>query len=272
MNTFGAYYCNCSYGYEGQFCGERSLLDPDPDLQEPLSYVGPVEIIGIGVLIFVISLLLLLYIIFRKKIRFQRKDSDSGFSQDGGGAKEGTSYLLTKTGMGSEGIEFKAVRVAADPRPPGTAEVSVGRVGLGPPQVMVRPTTHPTTMLPGWPGNNNNLAMRGIDGDNMATSESSLSTSQVGFLSSDSSHHILGGASRRGVAVCSVVPNLQPLSPCHSERNPAHKAPWERQGERDGREEEWEQRAYELERTQRASSPLGKNTHTYTHLHTPTHT
>lgn len=183
--------------------------------QEPLSYVGPVEIIGIGVLIFVISLLLLLYIIFRKKIRFQRKDSDSGLSQDGGGAKEGvavggvgtgvgmsavsveTSYLLTKTGMGSEGIEFKAVRVAADPRPPGTAEVSVGSygdrdgglgggvvtgggVGLGPPQVMVRPTTHPTTMLPGWPGNNNNLAMRGIDGDNMATSESSLSTSQVG--------------------------------------------------------------------------------------------
>ncbi|XP_042167184.1 protocadherin Fat 3-like [Oncorhynchus tshawytscha] len=292
MNTFGAYYCNCSYGYEGQFCGERSLLDPDPDLQEPLSYVGPVEIIGIGVLLFVISLLLLLYIIFRKKIRFQRKDSDSGFSQDGGGAKEGvavggvgtgvgmsavsveTSYLLTKTGMGSEGIEFKAVRVAADPRPPGTAEVSVGSygdrdgglgggvvtgggVGLRPPQVMVRPTTHPTTMLPGWPGNNNNLAMRGIDGDNMATSESSLSTSQMSsFLSSDSSHHILGGASRRGVAVCSVVPNLQPLSPCHSERNPAHKAPWERQGERDGREEEWEQRAYELERTQRASSPL----------------
>ena len=71
--------------------------------------------------------------------------------------------------------------------------------------------------------------------------------------------NILGGASRRGVAVCSVAPNLPLTSPCHSERSPSHKVSWEMEGEReeemererDEREEEWEQRAYELERTQR---------------------
>ncbi|XP_028977046.2 protocadherin Fat 3 [Esox lucius] len=317
VNTFGEYFCNCSYGYEGQFCGERSLLDSDLEA-ELLSYVGPVEIIGIGVLIFVISLLLILFIIFRKKIRFQRKDSPPTLGQDGGGGKEGvavsvagtrlgvsavsveTSYMLKKTGIGSEGIEFKAVRVAAESRSPTNVGGGVGSYGngaesiggdmvtggggegAGPPQVMVRPTKHPATMLPGWHGNNK-LVTRGGDEDKMASSESSLSQ-MSSFLSSESSHHILGGASRKGVAVCSVVPNLQPPSPCHSEMSPTHKAPWERQEvrgeergrygrergeergrygivrneerERYGRQEEWEQRAFELERTQRDGSPL----------------
>ncbi|KAL0994956.1 hypothetical protein UPYG_G00129920 [Umbra pygmaea] len=297
VNTLGEYYCNCSYGYEGQFCEEISQLDTDLQA-DSLSYVGPVEIIGIGFLIFVISLLLLLFIIFRKKIMFQRKDYNPGLGQDGGGgvAKEGvascvsgtslgvsavsfgTRFLLKNTGLGSEGIEFKAVRVAAESRSPGNASVSVrdegipggvvtfGGVGegVGPPQVMVRPTTYPATTLPGWHGNNKTT--QGVE-DQITSNESSLSNSQMcSFPSSESSHHILGSTSRRGVAVCSVVPNLQPPLPGDCDISPTHKAPWERQRgeERERgmyeREASWQHRAHELESTQRASTPLGEST------------
>nr|XP_019952699.1 PREDICTED: uncharacterized protein LOC109635771 [Paralichthys olivaceus] len=75
---------------------------------------------------------------------------------------------------------------------------------------------------------------------------------------------IRGVANRRGIAVCSVAPNLPLASACHSELSPAHKVSWEGEGEtrgegpervRDEREEEWGQRAFELERTQRDNSP-----------------
>uniref|UniRef100_A0A4W6FZ14 FAT atypical cadherin 3 n=1 Tax=Lates calcarifer TaxID=8187 RepID=A0A4W6FZ14_LATCA len=254
VNTFGSFYCNCSEGYEGQFCDDQTPGDPGDDTQaEPLSYVGPGEIIGIGVLAFVIILLLILFIAFRKKIKF-RKDSDpSPGSQAVMGVSAistETSYMLHKTGMGAEGIEFKAVRVSGSP---GTTS-TYGEVGgsmAGPPQVMVRPTAHSPL-----PGGLSNQSMRNGDGDRTLSSEGSqVYTSNV-----------RGVANRRGIAVCSVAPNLPVASACRSEHSPAHKVSWE--GEetreeglertRDEREEEWGQRAFELERTQSDNSPQGK--------------
>uniref|UniRef100_A0A3B4H5K7 Protocadherin Fat 3-like n=1 Tax=Pundamilia nyererei TaxID=303518 RepID=A0A3B4H5K7_9CICH len=259
VNTFGSFYCNCSEGYEGQLCDDLTPDDPGDDTQaEPLSYIGPGEIIGIGVLAFVIIFLLILFIAFRKKIKF-RKDSDPGPGvQTGMGISAistETSYMLHKTGMGAEGIEFKAVRVSGSPATTSTYG-EVGGSSVGPPQVMVRPTAH--SPLPG-----------GLSGDRTTSSEGS----QV---------CIACMANRRGVAVCSVAPNLPSASACRSEHSPAHKVSWEgeemREKEleraRDEREEEWGQRAFELERTQRDNSPQGKTatvclqTHTHTHVRT----
>ncbi|XP_067464274.1 protocadherin Fat 3 [Thunnus thynnus] len=256
VNTFGSFYCNCSEGYEGQFCDDQTPGDLGDDTQaEPLSYVGPGEIIGIGVLVFVIILLLILFIAFRKKIKF-RKDSVPGSGTQAvmgvSAISTETSYMLHKTGMGAEGIEFKAVRVSGSPG----ATSTYGEVGgstVGPPQVMVRPTAHSPL-----PGGLSNQGMRSRDGDKTTSSEGSQMSS---FLSDMS--NIRGVANRRGIAVCSVAPNLPSASACRSEHSPAHKVSWE--GEetreegleraRDEREEEWGQRAFELERTQRDNSP-----------------
>ncbi|XP_068572025.1 protocadherin Fat 3 [Cebidichthys violaceus] len=256
VNTFGSFYCNCSEGYEGQSCDDQTPGEPGDDTQaEPLSYVGPGEIIGIGVLAFVIIFLLILFIAFRKKIKF-RKDSDPGPGTQAvmgvSAISTETSYMLHRTGMGAEGIEFKAVRVSGSP---GATSIygEVGGSTVGPPQVMVRPTAHSPL-----PGGLSNQGMRSGDGDKTTFSEGSQMSS---FLSDIST--VRGVANRRGIAVCSVAPNLPSASACRSEHSPAHKVSWE--GEetreeglervRDEREEEWGQRAFELERTQRDNSP-----------------
>ncbi|KAM9788478.1 LOW QUALITY PROTEIN: protocadherin Fat 3 [Neosynchiropus ocellatus] len=251
VNTFGSFFCNCSEGYQGPSCGAPA--EPGDDTQaEPISYVGPGEIIGIGVLAFVILLLLLLFIIFRKKIRF-RKDSVSGPGAPGGSGVSSisteTSYMLHKTGFCTEGIEFKAVRVSGSPGSTGPYGDAGGAVG-GPPQVMVRPTAH--AVLPG--------AVRSSDGDKTTSSDSSRLSS---FLSDVS--NVRGVANRRGVAVCSVAPNLPMASSSRSAPSPAHKVSWEgeevrgcgSERRRDEREEEWGQRAFQLERTQRDGGPQG---------------
>ncbi|XP_056267779.1 protocadherin Fat 3 [Pseudoliparis swirei] len=251
VNTLGSFYCNCSEGFEGQFCDDQA---PGDDTQaEPLSYVGPGEIIGIGVLAFVIILLLVLFIAFRKKIKF-RKDSDPGTQAVMGvsAISTETSYMLRKTGTGVKGIEFKAVRVSGSP----VSTSIYGEVGgsiVGPPQVTVRPTAHSHL-----PGGLSVQSMRSADGDKTSFSEGSQMSS---FLSDVSR----SAANRRGIAVCSVAPNLPPAAAaaCRSERSPAHKVSWEGeetreeglQRGRDEREEEWGQRAFELERTQRDNSP-----------------
>jgi len=143
-------------------------VSPYATQAEPLSYVGPGEIIGIGVLAFVIILLLVLFIAFRKKIKF-RKDSDPGTQAVMGvsAISTETSYMLRKTGTGVKGIEFKAVRVSGSP----VSTSIYGEVGgsiVGPPQVTVRPTAHSHL-----PGGLSVQSMRSADGDKTSFSEGS---------------------------------------------------------------------------------------------------
>ncbi|KAK7925919.1 hypothetical protein WMY93_008229 [Mugilogobius chulae] len=243
INTFGSFFCNCSEGFEGELCSDEAPGELLDDTQaEPLSYVGPGEIIGIGVLAFVIILLLVLFVIFRKKIKF-RKDSNSGPSQTILGVSTistETSYMLQKTGMGAEGIEFKAVRVSGSPGTSTYGEIG-GSTG-GPPQVMVRPNAH--SPLPG------SLGGPTLRGDKTTSSDGS----QVGSFLSDMSN-ISRGANRRGIAVCSVAPNLPLSSPRCPELSPVHKVPWEIPQPRqdspasdppdgDQREEQWSQELF----------------------------
>lgn len=85
-----------------------------------------------------------------------------------------------------------------------------------------------------------------------------------------------GVVNRRGIAVCSVAPNLPSALTRRSEHSPAHKVSWEGEERReegpetvrDERVEEWGQRAFELERTQRENSPQGKTVTAHSHAHT----
>ncbi|XP_061608209.1 protocadherin Fat 3 isoform X2 [Phyllopteryx taeniolatus] len=238
VNTPGSFFCNCTPGYEGGACDGGSEAGDDTQA-EPLSYVGPGEIIGIGVLVFVVILLLILFGIFRKKIQF-RKDS-AGAAPAGSvavvSAITETSYMLRKTGMGAEGIEFEAVRV---PGSPGKVSAIGGGDGGGltaAPQVVVRPDAHSPLM--------GGRCSRDADGGRLSS-----------FLSNMS--NMRGNC--RGVAVCSVAPtNLTPPSPCRRlhQHSPAHKVSWEggdantaaEASRQEEREDQWSQRAFEMERT-----------------------
>uniref|UniRef100_A0A673HL82 Protocadherin Fat 3-like n=1 Tax=Sinocyclocheilus rhinocerous TaxID=307959 RepID=A0A673HL82_9TELE len=207
VNTFGAFYCNCTAGFEGQFCGQP--LD-GPDTQaEALSYIGPGEIIGIGVLLFVVLVLLTLLAAFRKKVL--RRDWSRGE------ACRASLYRNDSAG--------------------------------GPPQVMVRPTAYTLPRCQGIPQGETEKAEGGL-----ATFSCPLqmSTFQVDLP------HILG-MPRRGVAVCSVAPNLPPsMSPNPSERSQICKPPWEVEDEEEEDDEnnatdhqfqalEWEDRGYQAD-------------------------
>ncbi|XP_065146783.1 protocadherin Fat 3 [Paramisgurnus dabryanus] len=217
VNTFGAFYCNCTLGFEGQFCGQPSIDGPDTQA-EALSYVGPGEIIGIGVLLFVVLVLLTLLAAFRKKVL--RKDWTRG---EAVGISTEANYMLQKTSVGAEGIEFKAVRLGGECRASLYRNDSTG----GPPQVMVRPTAYTLPHCQGIPrGEMEKMEMEG--GLAALSCPPQMSTFQTDPL------HILG-LPRRGVAVCSVAPNLpMSVSPHLSERSPVRKPPWEEEQGEDG--------------------------------------
>uniref|UniRef100_A0A8C2BHA8 FAT atypical cadherin 3a n=1 Tax=Cyprinus carpio TaxID=7962 RepID=A0A8C2BHA8_CYPCA len=91
----------------------------------------------------------------------------------------------------------------------------------GPPQVPVRPMAY----TPCFPGDTRGtLERRPGDGRGMELTEMST------FHPSESPR-ILGGTNRRGVVVCSVAPNLPPISPCRSDCDSLRKSPWEEEGE-----------------------------------------
>uniref|UniRef100_A0A8C1GP78 FAT atypical cadherin 3b n=1 Tax=Cyprinus carpio TaxID=7962 RepID=A0A8C1GP78_CYPCA len=234
VNTFGAFYCNCTMGFEGQFCGQPSLDSPDTQA-EALSYIGPGEIIGIGVLLFVVFVLLTLLAVFRKKVL--RKDWSR---REAVGISTETNYMLHKTGMRTEGIEFKAVRVSGECRTSLYRNDSAG----GPPQVMVRPTAYTLPHCQGIPRGETEKTEGGL---------ATLSCPpQMSTFQADPPHIL--GMPRRGVAVCSVAPNLpSSLSPNPSERSPIRKPPWEEDDDEDNDMEhqvqvlEWEERGYQAD-------------------------
>ncbi|KAI5099865.1 protocadherin Fat 3-like isoform X3 [Silurus meridionalis] len=111
VNAFGAFYCNCTAGFEGQFCEQPSTGVVETQA-EILSYIGPAEVIGIGVLLFVVLVLLILLAVFHKKLLWKDwvRAESAGISTENG-------CPLSEMCPGAEGT---------------------GR----PPQVMVRPTAY----------------------------------------------------------------------------------------------------------------------------------
>uniref|UniRef100_A0A8D0CPV7 FAT atypical cadherin 3a n=1 Tax=Sander lucioperca TaxID=283035 RepID=A0A8D0CPV7_SANLU len=86
---------------------------------------------------------------------------------------------------------------------------------LGPPQVPVRPMTY----TPCFQGDPRSTLGKMVDG--CAVEHTEMSTFHP------ESPRILSGTTRRGVVVCSVAPNLPPVSPCRSDCDSIRKSPWD---------------------------------------------
>ncbi|XP_061537153.1 protocadherin Fat 3a isoform X3 [Phycodurus eques] len=211
VNTHGSFYCNCTAGFVGQRCSLRPVVVPD--MQAGHAVVGKEELIGIAVVLFVITTLIILFIAFRKKV-FQKSYSRNNLSlvQD-----PATAALLNK----ANGVQFKTLHcTAGDPinlySETGLGPTLVGVGGMmGPPQVPVRPMAY----TPCFQGDPRSTLEKMVDG--RAVEHTEMSTFHP------ESPRILSGSTRRGVVVCSVAPNLPPVSPCRSDCDSIRKSPWD---------------------------------------------
>uniref|UniRef100_A0A8C4NQR0 FAT atypical cadherin 3a n=1 Tax=Dicentrarchus labrax TaxID=13489 RepID=A0A8C4NQR0_DICLA len=198
VNTQGSFYCNCTAGFVGQRCSLRPVVVPD--MQAGHAVVGKEELIGIAVVLFVIITLIILFIAFRKKV-FQKNYSRNNLSlvQD-----PATAALLNK----ANGVQFKTLHWL------GPTMVGVGGM-MGPPQVPVRPMAY----TPCFQGDPRSTLEKMVDGRGVEHTEMSTFHPE--------SPRILSGTTRRGVVVCSVAPNLPPVSPCRSDCDSIRKSPWD---------------------------------------------
>ncbi|XP_026048442.1 protocadherin Fat 3a isoform X5 [Astatotilapia calliptera] len=211
INTHGSFYCNCTAGFVGQRCGLRPVVVPD--MQAGHAVVGREELIGIAVVLFVIITLIILFIAFRKKV-FQKNYSRNNLSlvQD-----PATAALLNK----ANGVQFKTLHcTSGDPlnlySEPGMESAMLGGGGMmGPPQVPVRPMAY----TPCFQGDPRSTLEKMADGRSVEHTEMSTFHPE--------SPRILSGTTRRGVVVCSVAPNLPPVSPCRSDCDSICKSPWD---------------------------------------------
>uniref|UniRef100_A0A3P8YCB2 FAT atypical cadherin 3a n=1 Tax=Esox lucius TaxID=8010 RepID=A0A3P8YCB2_ESOLU len=197
VNTHGSFYCNCTPGFVGQRCSLRPVVVPD--MQAGHAVVGKEELIGIAVVLFVIVTLIVLFIAFRKKV-FQKDYSRNNLTlvQD-----PATAALLNK----ANGVQFKTLR-----RTPGDPLNLYAEAGMG---VPVRPMAY----TPCFQGDPRSTLEKMADGRGAEHTEMSTFHPE--------SPRILGGTMRRGVVVCSVAPNLPPVSPCRSDCDSIRKSPWD---------------------------------------------
>ncbi|MEJ1272768.1 hypothetical protein NN561_003622 [Cricetulus griseus] len=201
VNLFGSFFCNCTPGYVGQYCGLRPVVVPN--IQAGHSYVGKEELIGIAVVLFVIFTLVVLFIVFRKKV-FRKNYSRNNITlvQD-----PATAALLHK----SNGIPFRSLR-GGDGR-------NVYQE-VGPPQVPVRPMAY----TPCFQSDSRSNLDKGLDA--LGGEPQEMSTFHP------ESPRIL--TARRGVVVCSVAPNLPAVSPCRSDCDSIRKNGWDTGSENKG--------------------------------------
>ncbi|XP_038141914.1 protocadherin Fat 3a isoform X2 [Cyprinodon tularosa] len=209
INTPGSFYCNCTPGFVGQRCTLRPVVVPD--MQAGHAVVGKEELIGITGVLFIIIILIVLFIAFRKKV-FNKNYSRNNLSmvQD-----PATAALLNKASC----VPLKTLHCTPGEHQnlyseSGLQTTLMGGVGvIGPPQVPVRPMAY-TPCFQGEP----------------LSKLEKLSEKQGGEHTEMSTFHpesprILSGIIRRGIVVCSVAPNLPPVSPCRSDCDSVHKSP-----------------------------------------------
>lgn len=209
INTPGSFYCNCTPGFVGQRCSLRPVVVPD--MQAGHAVVGKEELIGITVVLFVIIILVVLFIAFRKKV-FQKNYSRSNLSlvQD-----PATAALLNKASC----VQFKTLHCTPGDHlnlysEPGIEPTVVAGVGvMGPPQVPVKPMAYTPC----------------FQGDPLSKLEKMSDGNLVEHLEMSTFHpespRLLSGVTSRGVVVCSVAPNLAPVSPCRSDCDSICKSP-----------------------------------------------
>ncbi|XP_027900863.1 protocadherin Fat 3a isoform X3 [Xiphophorus couchianus] len=209
INTPGSFYCNCTPGFVGQRCTLRPVVVPD--MQAGHAVVGKEELIGITGVLFVIIVLIVLFIAFRKKV-FNKNYSRNNLSlvQD-----PATAALLNKANC----VPLKTLHCSPGDHQnlyseSGIQPTLMGGVGIiGPPQVPVRPMAY-TPCFQGDP----------LSKLEKLSEKHTLDHTEMSTFHPESPR-ILPGTIRRGVVVCSVAPNLPPVSPCRSECDSIRKSP-----------------------------------------------
>ncbi|XP_059932324.1 protocadherin Fat 3a isoform X3 [Gadus macrocephalus] len=220
VNTRGSFYCDCAPGFVGPRCGLRPVVVPN--MQAGHAMVGKEELIGIAAVLLVIVALVVLFVAFRKRV-FHKDYSRSDLSlvQD-----PATAALLHK----ANGARFETLRCSPGDPLNLYSEAGLGPAavmamgGVGPPQVPVRPMAY-TPCYQGEPGRSTldrkMMMAAAAAADARAHEHTEMSTFHP------ESPRILAGSMRRGVVVCSVAPNLPPVSPCRSDCDSLRKSPWE---------------------------------------------
>ncbi|XP_041081573.1 protocadherin Fat 1-like isoform X3 [Polyodon spathula] len=188
-NTHGSYNCTCSQGYGGKLCEDVVLVN---NVFLSTSWnIGLEEVIGIIVFVASIFLLVLLFVVFRKRVCRQRRSK----------AKEEEKHCGATTSF------FH--------RPYFDSKMSKNVYSDVPPQVPVRPISY-TPSIPS--DSRNNLDRNSFEGSAIPEHP------EFSTFNPDSMH-----GHRKAVAVCSVAPNLPPPPPSNapSDSDSIQKSSWE---------------------------------------------
>ncbi|KAK2918784.1 protocadherin Fat 1a isoform X2 [Channa argus] len=177
QNTYGSYKCNCSLGFSGQVCELRAEVRNE--FVSTSWNIGLEEVIGIVVFVFSIFILVLLFIIIRKKACRSKSKTNDG--KHPGGSSVHHSFLQ---------------------RPYFDAKLNKNIYSDIPPQVPVRPISY-TPSIPS--DSRNNLDRNSFEGSAIPEHP------EFSTFNPDSVH-----GHRKTVAVCSVAPNLPPPPPSNS--------------------------------------------------------
>ncbi|XP_076869832.1 protocadherin Fat 1a isoform X3 [Brachyhypopomus gauderio] len=187
-NTYGSFSCNCSLGFSGRQCEQQAKLHNH--FISTSWNIGLEEVIGIVVFVAAIFLLVLLFVAVRKRAcrRRRRHSKSEGGGVVGGGLRGGV--------VGGGPPPFLQ-------RPPYfDAKLGRGMYSDVPPQVPVRPISY-TPSIPS--DSRNNLDRNSFEGSAIPEHP------EFSTFNPDAAH-----GHRKGVAVCSVAPNLPPPPPSNS--------------------------------------------------------
>ncbi|KAJ8000877.1 hypothetical protein DPEC_G00184960 [Dallia pectoralis] len=175
QNTYGSYSCNCSLGYNGRLCELRSEVRNE--FVSTSWNIGLEEVIGIVVFVASIFILVLLFVVIRKRACRRKSKSDDNKHSPG----PPHSFLH---------------------RPYFDVKLSKNIYSDIPPQVPVRPISY-TPSIPS--DSRNNLDRNSFEGSAIPEHP------EFSTFNPDTAH-----GHRKTVAVCSVAPNLPPPPPSNS--------------------------------------------------------
>ncbi|XP_024115722.1 protocadherin Fat 1a isoform X3 [Oryzias melastigma] len=178
QNTYGSFKCNCSLGFTGMTCELRAEVRNE--FISTSWNIGLEEVIGIVVFVSSIFILVLLFVIIRKRACRNKSKTDSDDKHPGGSSVP-HSFLQ---------------------RPYFDSKLHKSIYSDVPPQVPVRPISY-TPSIPS--DSRNNLDRNSFEGSTIPEHP------EFTTFNPDSVH-----GHRKTVAVCSVAPNLPPPPPSNS--------------------------------------------------------
>ncbi|MGH0159301.1 UNVERIFIED_CONTAM: hypothetical protein FKN15_036964 [Acipenser sinensis] len=209
-NTHGSYNCTCNQGYSGKLC-EDAVLVKNVYLSTSWN-IGLEEVIGIVVFVASIFLLVLLFVIFRKRVCRQRQSTPNEEEKHCGAT---TSFLHMPY------FDSKMSKNIYSDVPPQVPVLPSLSIQSSVPSILTpcMGTEKHISYTPSIPSDSrNNLDRNSFEGSAIPEHP------EFSTFNPDSMH-----GHRKAVAVCSVAPNLPPLPPSNSpsDSDSIRKPSWE---------------------------------------------